>query len=557
MLEQTCLDDTTRVKARRSFRFGLGIGLCVGVVFSVASVFVVRRARRDNRIAVEKTYDFASVGVLPLLPTFCNTLSTSSEPFMVLVHVNGKPFAVVPDTGSSNFNLASSTCGEKCLVSPVFHQPEEGLTTAAQSVLPPRYEITYGTGAAVLQLAEADVTIGGLTLAKGSFGAIVDQHAGSDGFNLFPSPSDPFCYNTYAGILGLAYRGQDAGPGPGAANITTNGTTIPLLDQLVAKSGVPNAFALEICDRYPRPCGPRRDNSTWTPSRPCDVNYPVGNLYLGGYSSSSLSSSMRYTRISDEIHYDVVLLGIEVCGELGCQNVSFPNRIDGQTENDCVCHTQNCETPLQTDEYCFFSVLDSGADGIMMNTVNNTVALLNAMRAVGMAVLPPDTSPGASAALYNGTVLAGAHVSPKARFSLYFPDAEVEATRDEQQSFRVDVAMSELFWMTSLGLVQRGVQANLNAAAAFQATKFPVLIGGIAMVGRTTFFDRSRRRIGFADVKYDACGATISDMSLIDVRGLSGETPGAGCRRGTGSGGGCPQVARSVESPRDSKSRVA
>lgn len=99
-----------------------------------------------------------------------------------------------------------------------------------------------------------------LQMITATFGAIVGQNT-SFGFSLFPGNTSE-CYNTYAGIFGLAYQGQAAGPSPGGG--TTNGTSVPLFDQLVA-TGTRNAFGIEICPSYPYSCSPRgrADNTTW------------------------------------------------------------------------------------------------------------------------------------------------------------------------------------------------------------------------------------------------------------------------------------------------------
>jgi hypothetical protein len=245
---------------------------------------------------------------------------------------------------------------------------------------------------------------------------------------------------------------------------------------------------------------------------------------------------MKYTPITDEIHYDVVLRGIEVCGGSGCLNITFPDKMNGTTEDACVCSSDDCPVPLGPLEYCFFTVVDSGADGLFMNTAKNAQALLDAMLAVGMVDFPPveNSTAKQSSFYFNRTVIPGASPSARGRFTLYFPDEEGEL-------FGVHIPMDVLFRQTAAGLMQPTVQGDV---AAFQAAKFPVLLGSPLLVGRVAFFDRSRRRLGIADVKPDACGIPVNDPSEIDVWGLHVDTPGAGCRRGTGSGGGCKQAKR-------------
>lgn len=515
---------------RKGFCRGISVGCCLGVVLAVVSsivTWVAARSRHQDPSA-SPVVRSGKVGVAPLIPTMCNTLSTSSTPTAVLVEIDGKPYAMIPDTGSSNSIVASSVCGAKCDV-----RPQWKFNTYNAQL--PRFEIFYGTGGAMLTETTAVLSLGGVVASHGSFGAIIDQYAGTDGFNLFPAASDPVCYNSYAGILGLAYRGQAAGPVNGSQNATTNGTTTPLLDQLVTSAGMPNGFAIELCARYPQPCGPRRDLETWASSRSCDVNCSIGNLYLGGYRSSSLAGEMLYTPISDEIHYDVILHGIEVCGDKGCKNVSFPDEIGGATEDHCHCNTTNCSIPLSEDEYCYFTVVDSGADGLYMNTVNNTKALLQAMSDVEMVTFPPNQKGKSHQFYFAGAPVLGAKPSPSARFRLLFPGMD-------GRNFGVVVSAVAIFRQTMAGLVQMAVQSDLQAAAAFQAAKFPVLLGSTVLEGKVVYFDRSRKRLGFANVRPERCGAALSDEAEIDVRSLAVGTPGSGCRRGTGSGGGCPQA---------------
>lgn len=517
------------VNWKPGFRCGKILGLSVCLVVAgilCATVWACSQGRGDGPLTFLEP---EKVGVAALVPTMCKTFSSSSAPIGVLVTVDGSPYAVVTDTGSSNFNLASSSCELKCDVSPKWK------SNGAER-LGPTYVVKYGSGSAEMTMATAKISLGNLELPRGVFSAIVNQSAGVDGFNLFPPASDTNCHNTYAGILGLAYQGQDAGP-DSTGKLTTNGTTPTLLDQLVA-TGMPNAFAVELCHRYPQPCGPRTNLETWAPSRSCDLNYTIGNLYLGGYRSSSLQSEMQYTPISDEIHYNVELLGIEVCGLRGCLNVSFPDRIGGKTEDACVCNTPDCAIPLDQDEYCYFTVLDLGADGIFMNTVGNTKALLEAMLSVEMVSFPleQNSSTVIESFYFKQTAVLGASVASQSKFQLFF--AGLRGTPISHH-----LMLGAFFRETTAGLVQAAVFGNLQVAAAFQASKFPVLLGSNVFSGKVIFFDRSRRRVGFADVNPDACGMPMKDATEIDVRGLTGvQTPGVGCRKGTGSGGGCPQT---------------
>merc|ERR1712232_323152 len=264
----------------------------IGVVVAIPVTWF---ASRQNSSASSISWS-GKVGIAPLIPTMCRTQFTNSQSIAVLVEVDGKPYAMIPDTGSSNFNLASSHCGAECDVHPQWPSPNPSHGRK------PTFNVVYGTGGILIGQEYAKLSLGGVGVTNGSFGAILQQYAGADGFNMFPPKSDQVCHNTYAGVLGLAYRGQAAGPVGNASNKTTNGTVMTLLDQLTAGAEMPNAFAIEMCNRYPEPCGPRKNLQTWAPSRPCDTNSSLGNFYLGGYRSSSLESEMQFTRISDEIH---------------------------------------------------------------------------------------------------------------------------------------------------------------------------------------------------------------------------------------------------------------
>lgn len=471
----------------------------------------------------------------------CWKNTSNSQPYVVLVKYAGVEFAVIPDTGSSNLVVASERCGKDCDVTPRWRAKATGKNEGAE------FRIKYGTGGAVVQQTSVAVEFGGLRLPAATVGAITAQDAGTDGFNLFPARSDPLCHNSYAGVFGLAYQGQSAGPAESqTAGGTTNGTTVPLLDQFVA-AGLPNVFSIELCARYPEPCA-ATNTSTWAPSERfppgCDARTPVGALALGGHRSRALRSPLRFTPLRDEIHYDVELRGIEVCGDAGCRRVAFPDAIGGVSEDACVCATPDCAVPLHVpDEYCYFAVVDSGADGIFLNTVNNTVALLEAMAAAEMVRFLPGTARATVADFYAGRVaVSGAAPAPRAALRVFFPDAEDSQARE----FPVPVEVDALFLRSEDGLRQTAVRGDLDAAAAFQSAKFPVLIGSPLLRGKVTVFDRAAKRLGFAAADEAVCGAVSGPGAApVDVRGASSApTPGSGCRRGTGSGGGCPQPAK-------------
>lgn len=499
------------------------------------------------------------LGVSPIYRTFCVVKGSNSEPYSIIVTINGTDFALVVDTGSSNMHVAAEGC-KTCKLSPKYAGAVHGKRL---------FNITYGTGALDLLDTRAPVSVGGVQLSNASFGAITEQSSeGADPFDFFPASG--VCYNTYAGVWGLAYQAQDAGPAPAALErpheragqprlrelltkeqahrgATTNGTTVPLFDQLVER-GTPNAFAIELClNYYSQKCSGhayRSQNRSWLPDTECGAE-AVGHLMLGGASSSRLSGNMTFTPITDEVHYDLQLLGASVCGGAGCRRVDFPDPVNGSTENDCSCSTPKCATG--SVDYCSFTVVDSGSGRIYLNTARNAEAMLMAMWQQGVVSFSQEVAANASlvrAFFFNSTSISHqeAKLHPKASITLHF-----NGDLNGGQPVPVPVDLSSVFvdgsWVagTGPGLVQYGFSGDLDLIAVFQTLKFPTLLGAPFMQGKTVLFDRSRKRIGFGVVSEGACATTpsVSDIDILGANSLP--TPGYGCRRGTGSGGGCPQ----------------
>jgi hypothetical protein len=507
------------------------------------------------------------VGVSPLLPTYCVSFNPNNQPYYVEILVGGTPFAVLPDTGSSNLAIAADAC-TSCDVSPKVPTALLPARSAAHA-----FEIAYGTGATVSVVATANLTLApGVVLPRGRFGAIVRQNT-SFGFNLFPprppggrvpplpTRSQDTCYNTYAGVMGLAFAGQGARPAPGAPPgvfahpATTNGTTTQVVDQAVAQiPGFRNAFALELCVRYPYACQPQRrpDNTSWEPTTACGQTR-VGHLMWGGYASKRLAGPMQFAQLTDEIHLDVQLLGMEACGPGGapCAEVLFPDPVDGATEDACNCTTADCAPG--TVNYCSFAVVESGAGRLYMNTPNNARALLSTLRDVGVVSLPADVANNATAVhdfYFGKAAVPGARVAAGASLTValrgWSPTMPNDAGRG---TVSVPVALDgavfrhvALGGASDAGLVQWGIQGDLEVLAGFAAAKFPTLLGDPFLQGKTVFVDRGARRIGFAANAGEGICTTAAVTGDIDVFGSnSNPTPGYGCRRGTGSGGGCPQ----------------
>eukprot|EP00928_Gymnodinium_smaydae_P044652 TRINITY_DN29785_c0_g1_i2.p1 TRINITY_DN29785_c0_g1~~TRINITY_DN29785_c0_g1_i2.p1 ORF type:complete len:531 (-),score=61.13 TRINITY_DN29785_c0_g1_i2:240-1832(-) len=496
--------------------------LCGAVVITITVVLIAMYVG-FLFIAGGKKLLQRELAVLPLLPTYCVPSNPGMEPYTVILELGGVPFQVVLDTGSSNLVVASDHC-IACEVSPKY---KPAATEGGN------FNISYGSGGLWAKLVRDDIKLGTLSVPNTSFGVIYKEFT-TMGFNLFP-PKGTLCYNTFAGVWGMAYQGQDAGP-PGQDG-RTNGTTVPLFDELVAR-GMPNAFAIEACLSYPDftgACAPnslpgRKDNATWIPTSICGAKQ-VGNLFLGGWSTQRLAKDVSWTPAMSRVHYDVQLLNIVVCGRLGCRIIDFPDPINGSSEDACACATPTCDQG--TVSYCSFSVLDSGAGRIYMNTAANARALLSTMNSIGMVNFEREED-GSEAFWFNSSAAPGATVDEAASMRLIVPNVD-------GGSMQIDIETAAIFRATADGLVQFGIIGDLDYLLGAQAAKFPTLLGSTVFMGRTIIFDRSRNVIGFAKNKANMCGhiATVSDIDAFGIN--SDPTPGDGCLIGTGSGGGCKQ----------------
>lgn len=479
---------------------------------------------------------------------------------------------MIPDTGSSNLAIASESC-ISCELTPrvpstVLPQSIRNMTNSQIESSPLAFQVDYGTGGttSIDSSVQFEILNGNLTFL-GEASLIVSQNT-SFGFNLFPAkpaeaipnvatPTQDTCYNTYAGVLGLAYQGQGASA---KLNVTTgptrtNGTKTQLIDTMVRSLGMPNAFALEICSEYPYNCVPQRrvDHTKWAPSLEKCRRERVGHLMFGGYASNRLKKQekMQYARLTDEIHYDVQVKAMTVCGKIGCTNVEFPDDIDGTEESDCMCKggtpcTADTIKDPDTFEYCYFSVVESGAGRMYLNTPNNAFALLTAMSNVEMVegVLNKESF------WFGKSVEPNARIHPNASFHVHLAaDSEEEQDIVEipvqldggifrHANFSADILPKNNNFVN--GLIQWGIQGDMDVLRNYTAGKFPTLLGEPFFMGKTVFFDRSRRRIGFGISKSDIC-SQIARAKDIDVYGENDlATPGNGCRIGSGSGGGCP-----------------
>jgi hypothetical protein len=256
----------------------------------------------------------------------------------------------------------------------------------------------------------------------------------------------------------------------------------------------------------------------------------------------------------------------------------------------CDNATARCDATSIADpgrfDYCYFAVVESGAGRMYMNTPGNARALLDAMVAVEVVDLPERVRANATLVhdfYFNKVPVAGARVWPNASFHVLLleaeqhpgsPSHETDTRYDEaantQTIIHIPVELDgSIFRPANFsanrhhlpqqhqhqqevagGLVQWGVQGDMDVLRSFSANKFPTLLGDPFLVGKTAIFDRSRKRVGFGRTRRDLCTAGVSGVgaiparaSDIDMLGANAEaTPGYGCRIGSGSGGGCPQA---------------
>ena len=200
---------------------------CASFVFSMKGLIWILGITVAGLITWWYVHDeFPVVGSTPIYPTFCASFNTNNQPYYIPLIVNGTMLRVLPDTGSSNLVIASSSC-KTCEISPKMSRRSPWPKPSTNG----SYRIAYGTGSIVVNDARARIKVGsGMEMFGASLGAIVKQNT-SFGFNLFPQrpkggiiPLTPnrqadTCYNTYAGGDGACVPGQGARADPRARTL--------------------------------------------------------------------------------------------------------------------------------------------------------------------------------------------------------------------------------------------------------------------------------------------------------------------------------------------------
>ena len=164
-----------------------------------------------------------------------------------------------------------------------------------------------------------------------------------------------------------------------------------------------------------------------------------------------------------------------------------------------------------------------------MNTYKNAYALLTTMRDVGMIEGVQDEE----GFWFDKVSQSNANIHTNASFQVH-----LEGTNDGN-TISVPVDLHGIFRSTNSSLIQWGIQGDMNVLKNYTANKFPTLLGEPFFMGKTIFFDRSRKRVGFGISEEGVCDqvAVAEDIDVFGANSLP--TPGSGCKIGSGSGGGC------------------
>jgi hypothetical protein len=198
------------------------------------------------------------------LPLFSCVPST----YTAAVAIGGQQFQLAVDTGSTTLGVASSACASCTGVSPKY---TPGTTAVDQN----RQATTqYGTGSWSGEIYQDSVGAGSEAEVPVDLVAIDNQS------QFFQPVMCNSASGSFQGILGL-------GP-PGAA---ANGTT-GYFDQLVARQGIPDVFATQLCDSG-------------------------GTLWLGGFDPAATAGAPAYTpeiAAIDAYYYAVDLVSVTFSG---------------------------------------------------------------------------------------------------------------------------------------------------------------------------------------------------------------------------------------------------
>ena len=189
--------------------------------------------------------------------------------YSVSATVGGIPeIQLIVDSGSTDLAVASSICTNCTGVSPIYDASHG--TNQSSAIID-----TYGSGTIRGDLYLDSVAIGNVPSIETVFSAMTSQ---TSFFTTSACDLSTSGINKDQGIMGVAFSAL--------ATISNGG----YLDQLVAAQPTfPNTFAVQLCQNG-------------------------GNLWLGGFDSSSMTSSPQYTPIVTDKYYSVSVSDIQIGG---------------------------------------------------------------------------------------------------------------------------------------------------------------------------------------------------------------------------------------------------
>lgn len=284
-------------------------------------------------------------------------------------------------------------------------------------------------------------------------------------FSIITYSSKFFLKNAkWQGILGLAY--------PSLSRPDKNQPNF--VDLIVEENQLSNVFGLQLCG-----------------SRKYDVNEAIpsaGHLAVGGVSSSTYQGDMYYSPIVRELYYEVVIAEIDV----------------GGTPLSVPCGVFNNQR----------TIVDSGTTNLLLphSAYNALISALKRWTSSGFwSRIPP--------AFWQRTQLICVH-SGEIDFAT-FPVIGVSLFSDENQAFRLKVRPEQYL---------RAVSAYGSGGNCYKLSIAPSgkngdnsgsILGAILMEGFYVVFDKSRKRIGWAQNKCDAKSLDAITSTLTAPRQMA------------------------------------
>jgi len=327
------------------------------------------------------------------------------------VVIGGSTYNLIIDSGSSNFAIATTKCTNCASITPSYSGT---LTSTSVS-------LQYGSGSFSGDIIDSlTFTIGGLSATMNVIG--------------ITSQSSFFtCNNQAQGIMGLAYQAlsQD---------------NLPVAIDALAKNGVPNGFALQLCAGL---------SGASTASK-------TGNMWIGGYDSSFTTGAMQYVQITNKEWYGVQVNGISVGGT-------------------AVSGLGNLNSPM--------AIIDSGTTQLVINNQANYNLIIAALQSSNIITWGPSVSSSSISSFWQGNIAipSGSYsINTKFQMSISFLGTTAGS------SVSIAIPPANLF-DTSNGYIQfTGIGYDPTGQEG-------TIVGETLFTNYVVFFDRDvGSRIGFA-----------------------------------------------------------